>query len=886
MAKETRISQSERYEAKLSKDGFLGLNETDERINIGYNESKILKNIDSFGTHIEGMRGNVVLGRTDLSNEKLPLDNEEILGYGSTGSIIDSINWEINESEYNFVALSSGFIAYQKLDKNAGKHPFKNVQFNFDYGWTNSTKNESFDVEIKDLFSGKFIQSDMNELIFVSNSVNITIGFEKGQFSARLTGIPSPDFIQNSYRAKDTSTGFEAGYERIYGIELVECAIGEDGNFIYDESNYTSNGGNQYNLPIRIRSSGIQRYCKTKGFLETPTSIESGPISLTYTGDTVDLHRSNRPNPELLMPIWETMGFENPNIVLPDGIEYANLHKWTHVIIWRSKALKTWGNVDTIEGSTDELYPVASYFFGEVIHARQEIINHPKDYHFVTLGRDNLQSYTNEAVLTVTAFPDESYVPDLTQLALNEEMELQPIPNGHTIEKANKRLWTPKSNENRFDSTLFYSFSSVDYNGVYFEQIDVTRFISCNQGQAGSITGLVNWNNDLLVFKEGETGYIQSARTQNGYYSADKRIGICSPNIVKMIPKLGIVAITSDQNRFAIWNGSSWNFSLLNGYKSSRVIQNRLKNIVTSDRSALWGKKWVSFDYVDGFLTLAYIPLEPEINGNKPLTILRMNVEYGNGWTEQTLDIPSDTRHSTVVVSSFNYGNEISISINNLPTILWNFENGKNYNPTKRQIQSFLDDGNTNYYNHSQNPITLEFEPIKCTFDTSFYNSNDGRDLIEFKYFSVMAGLHGPITIQTFLNNNPWSYLVQPKIEAGFNDDYDYSYPKEYGFYIGLDQTNKKPVGQNFHFEMQTYSPFNLKSLDLFCFITTNPQNDRYDPNKVLEVQNQTTPPQVLAKGMEIWTTRDNMQKNNGDGQKVALYRPFIQAGSVNRNRE
>lgn len=905
--KPVRVQESERFSAKIPKPRQLAINLEDKRISFRDDEARTLENVNAERDYLTGRAGIVLQGHTTTATS--PANQEKIPTFGPDDEIADSIQF----AGFFFVAL-----------KNSGKVYWTNASSTTKANWQPlkwDLAGLQWDA-VLDLQAATFKAANQNTLYLFANPHSLCILTNGLTPKIRLASLPKitgglfapfggswPDpnptnkIDQNFntlpfYIEQESSTDLLASrFYRVYGLELIEAARDENGNFILDTTEYETFQGSPKikGLPIRIRSSGIQRYAQkmvtlANGAFDADGSnfVVNNTFNFHWDGnERKDLMRANLGTQIIPLIDFDSLGLTYGDLLAgsaaanPSGnpLEYANFHGWTHIILWRSKILRNHFELqdyDTnkveipADGIEAEMYMVAAWEYSNIFddparEYRRESLTTTKMWLTPSAHNPNLGNPTPiyQDPIECEIWNKKAYtspVPDDLLFAQFDEMDLVPIAGNDRTTLAANRIWTARA-EGARDSILRFGFSLAEYNGIYREQTQAQFFRECNQGKNGTITAIDEWAGDLIVFKEYEVGYIRGGSTDQPYQQVQDGIGIPLGYKAEPVPELGICAITSDRGRFGIFQGTRWIYEF-----GGRNVSKSLGSI----------KEYPAFLYLNGRLHIGITQ-----DAGSTLKIYRMSIEDGTGWQlSHKFTAGTNLRFGTPSLS-WTLFDSLQVPVvfwGNCPPILLD----TNAPSTQKTIPELQILGNNNVFAHDQHPITGNLNPVKCKFDTSFFNSQEGRDLLEYRYLSLVAGMAGPAQVKIFVNDQPWSGTLDPSVQGGLNVPYSADYPREWIYYPSRTAGELKAIGQNFHFEIETYSPFFLRSLDLYCFIQQDPQLTDYDPAAVNAAGGSATPPQIInsQRNLEHWITRPNMAQQQGQGSPVRLFRPYIQAGS------
>ena len=890
--KPVRVQESERFSAKLSKPRQLAFNQEDRRISFADDEARTLENVNAERDYLTGRAGIVLQGHTETATT--PANTEKVPITGADDKIVDAITFK----GFYFVALSSGKIYYTSASSDT-KANWQALQWQLEVVW---------DISLPLSEGGTFQIANQNTLYLFAKPYSLAIDvISNSTIKTRLCGMPKiscalvaptggvwqgSEIDQNfntlpHYIEEEPSTALvtPSRFYRVYGIELIEAARDSNGNFVLDTTEYSTYAGSPKvkGLPIRLRSSGIQRYAQKMVTLAAGAFANDGgnnfaldaDFGFSYDGNQrKDLMRANLGTQIVPIIDFDSLGLTYGDLLAgsdnnPSGnpLPYANFHGWTHIILWRSKILRTHKELqdyDTspveieADGTESEMYMVAAWEYNLNSFFVRQSTGTAKTWLTPNAPQGAFVVVNEAEIWNKKAY--SSPVPDDLLFAQFDEMDLDPIKGNFTSTLAASRIWTARQ-QTPNDVILNFGYSLSEYNGVYREQTQALQFRECNQGKNGGITNITEWNGDLIVLKELEVGYIRGASIEQPYQKLQDGIGVPIGWTIETIPELGICAITSDRGRFGIFQGSRWTYDF-----GGRNVSRSLGSIKTEP----------AFLYLNGRLHIAI----SEDQGST-LTIYRMSIEERSGWQKShRINAGTNLRFNAPKMSWAVYdGTQVpAVFWGGCPPILLDTEAPS----TQRKITELQILGNENLFAHDQNPVTGLMSPVKCKFDTSFFNSQEGRDLLEYRYLSLVAGMAGPAEVKIFVNDLLWSGTLDPSVQGGLNIPYSVDYPREWLYYPSRSAGELKAIGQNFHFEIETYSPFFLRSLDLYCFIQQDPQLIDFDPAAVNATGGGSTPPQALAqaRALEHWITRPNMAQQQGQGAPVRLFRPFIQAGS------
>ena len=252
---------------------------------------------------------------------------------------------------------------------------------------------------------------------------------------------------------------------------------------------------------------------------------------------------------------------------------------WTHIKLYRTKKLDASSTTDIVEGSEDTFYSIqlidratflGSGFATDILHD------------------DELPTISSGA--EVVNFSATS--PDLDQ---------EVIPPGKLGIYHGNKIWVVGSGDSTGNKTEMYHTSPGFYK--YAEQYHPTQVYNCSTADGGEITNLVSLEEDLLVFKEAQTGRVPYGDPQNTYDILDPEIGV--PGKAIYVPKIGVVGLTNNLSDLMIFTrGLTWS-SYLNGVPFSKPVRG-LFEAVAAGRPGVPGKTLNGITFYKGKLLVVF----------------------------------------------------------------------------------------------------------------------------------------------------------------------------------------------------------------------------------------------------------------------------------------
>lgn len=357
---------------------------------------------------------------------------------------------------------------------------------------------------------------------------------------------------------------------------------------------------------------------------------------------------------------------------------------WTHVRVYQSRRLdrdiSDPANPLGPFGIDSELYPV------------------------VLISRADLEAASYNIDIDV----DDSMM-DLTEVWEIDRIELTELPSAYcgTVHKG--RIYVSPGE----GAILYYSnFAGTKYS----EQGDPLQNIPVNAGDGKKIRKLLSLNNDLVIFKETSTFISQNGNVDLPPTIIDKSIGLSTHRAANYIPKLGLVAITSDNFDLKIFTDQLVWTNLFGKLEISRQIRPKI-------RSYYQNINQVSILYINGKLIIA----SGGIDGVAEMIVLA--VEQSRGWSTYTF--PLSTCQFCFV---YNNGSQAGIISGD-------------------QVQS--------EFELSGIYIDSTDTEIDITMDTHMYQSNHGQDLLEMHKIILTGTVEDtPLLGTMYVNGIAWESIA------------------------------------------------------------------------------------------------------------------------------
>lgn len=317
---------------------------------------------------------------------------------------------------------------------------------------------------------------------------------------------------------------------------------------------------------------------------------------------------------------------------------------------------------------------------------------------------------------------------------------------------------------------IAYTQSAGD---AYGEQYNPLSVVKTEPGDSQEMIRLISFEKDLIGIKEAKTGRVLGGDPDAGFETLDHNIGVTHKKLARYVPKLGICAVTNDQGEFKILGYDLRWQNVVNEIDLSRVIRN--------ETAAMTGT-YSSFVYINGKLMIFDGTNIPYVLHAKEL-LGWTTYEYAFTTAQLVLSFANGTRACVISKNAY----VLEIEVDDLDT----------------DIDTVSD---------SQTIMQPEYTP-------SQFQSRAGRDVLEYRYYSVMAKLSNDLAAIPFVNGKSWP---EPDTEDStkFNPPAsayavgDSGLEREYRVFL-----ETRPVGQFQHFKVTTTAPCTIHDQALACFV-------------------------------------------------------------------
>lgn len=477
--------------------------------------------------------------------------------------------------------------------------------------------------------------------------------------------------------------------------------------------------------------------------------------------------------------------------ILVDPTELESDTLWTHVRLWRSKNQVTDDSnanfpIDP-QGLEDELYEVCLITRAELTGSLAAISTSTDNE--LPAGNVNIEAGQPGGVGTDFQIIDNNTDDYLTLFIGPDDLELQPIPQANLGVSHGNRIYfadlgtTTLSDgyiiPERLEGSVFYTNNA---DGAHGEQFKVSQNIPTPlDGQ--KVTKLITFEKELFIIKEAKTLRVPFGTVTERPELMDSRIGTPDKTFLEFIPTLGVCGKTNDYGDFRILGFDFVWRSTFNGIDISKPIRNEMNSLVAGETSYIYinGKLFVCKD--DG-------------------TCYVLNTEQGLGWS-------TFQYRATVTDKFFTFANSSRAGIVSQDEYLVEIE-----------VEDFDYDVDT--------AIAYETALIDTTFITHQFRSEDGADVLEHEWLSVMAKADKTIQAVPYVNEVSWP---EPTVEkwTDFEIDPD-SFSaveklndREHRLFIAPEQQGiflfNRMIGNFLHYKISTSAPCIFKSQRLHVIV-------------------------------------------------------------------
>jgi len=564
-------------------------------------------------------------------------------------------------------------------------------------------------------------------------------------------------------------------------------------------------------LKFKIRDMGMVSP-KIDFILQT----DAGNVSGRYTYGIEKVYRKaggdvlgSSPNRKTLARVNATVaGIDKKFTINVDPTELENDTLWTHVRLWRSKTQISdlddeLNPIDPV-GTEDELYEVALITRVEIEGGTVDPVT-TSDDNLLPAGNVNTEAGQPGGAGTNFIITDDSTDEFLTLFVDLSGIELQPFPFSNVGTTHNDRIYISQLSTFVLSdgSTIAESvqdgvFYSERADSAYGEQFKASNFLTIElDGQ--KVTKLISFEKELIIVKEAKT--LRLFNESDGTVEVlDQRIGTSDKRFLEFVPTLGICGRTNDYKDFRIFGFDFVWRSTFNGIEISKPVRNEMQGLVASTTNII---------YINGKLMI----------GGAGGRVQILNVEQGLGWSEfRYLGNNTDTW--------FTFADNSRAGIAGGDEFLLEIE---------------VEDLDTDYDTITE-PSNV---PIACLIETHQFRSNDGADVIEHEWLSIMGKIDTTMKAIPFNNDVSWPIQFQNKETNFVLDPSAYTIKplndREHRLFIepepqGIFLWNRM-IGNFFHYRITTNAPCTLKSQRLHVIVDEDGIAwGEFDPYQAIEL--------------------------------------------------
>ncbi|MDQ2999882.1 MAG: hypothetical protein M3Y08_01275 [Fibrobacterota bacterium] len=530
-------------------------------------------------------------------------------------------------------------------------------------------------------------------------------------------------------------------------------------------------------------------------------------VEKVYQVAGIDLMAStpNRFMQTRVMTDTGTMSLKSAVILDIKVDELDNDPLWTHIRLWRTKNLNA-DNTDILnpidaQGHADELYEVALITRAEINGVQAAIATGSP----LPVGNAGVTAGKAAGTPRIT---DNNADTKLFNMVGIDRIELLPIPACTTGCFCANRIFFSGVQDAALDdaskSNLWYS----NYAGTkYAFQYSPLNFVDTGRDGQNMIK-LFAFEKDVIGIKEAKTGRLPSGNVDIPFQTLDDKIGIAYKNMAAFIPTIGIAAIVNDNKDFRVFGYDMRWTNTLNGAEISLPVRTL---------TAAYDPTRVSFIYINGKILI----WDGSNNGTGTLVL---HVKEGRGWTQY---FPQ---------------------VNNAPNRAFTFAQGTRAAAvagSTHLVEIEINDLNTDI--HTGTDLAQSFSLVETTH---CFQSNQGRDILELEYLSLIAYYEsGQINTLPYVNTLNWPtpatpttiYFARPPAniigsDAALGDtEYRlYVEPKTVGTFKWCPM-----VGNFLHFNYQIAAPATVRGKELHATLDQNGMAwGAFDPFQVFPTTN------------------------------------------------
>lgn len=553
------------------------------------------------------------------------------------------------------------------------------------------------------------------------------------------------------------------------------------------------------NYVIRWTGSAFEAYPMGLAFpwIIATTSANAGVITGSYTWGIEKVYRVSGVDLMASTPNRRTTA--SPSVLAVSGTvttkklkmtiratELDNDSLWTHLRVWRSKN-KNSDNTDPLnpldpQGTDDELYEEALITKAEIGAGALTAIATG-----TTLPPGNVGTTAGKpaGVYTIEVNNLDSVFFNLIGI---DRIELLPIPAATCGCFCGNRIFVSGIQDTALDDASKNNIWYSNYAGTkYAFQYNPLNFVDTGRdGQ--NMMRLIAFEKDLIGIKEAKTGRLPSANPDLLYQTLDEKIGIAYKNFAAFIPTIGIAAIVNDNSDFRIFGYDLRWTNIVNGLDVSLPVRSL---------TATYDSTRTNFIYINGKIVI----WDGSSSGPGAMAL---HIREKRGWTQNVYSIGSSPNFAFV----FAAGTRAGVASGS----------------------SYLAEIEVSALNTDANPFNEVVAGFNLEETTHCFQSNEGRDILEFEYLSLNGYATGAMNTIPYVNTLTWPNPVSPTTifftRSGVSPTYDALNDGEHQLFIQPQTVGAfkwcPMVGNFLSFNYLAPAPATLRGKALHCIVDQN----------------------------------------------------------------
>lgn len=420
-----------------------------------------------------------------------------------------------------------------------------------------------------------------------------------------------------------------------------------------------------------------------------------------------------------------TYEYLDPQFLVSDAVALATAGVVTHIRLWRTKNQDYNITTSTTDGSRDEWYLI-----DEITIAEAQV-----DNSIGATGHHRFVDYRKD-----TEIPDIYSAENLTLVATDDynPFEMEPIPAAYVGTYYKDRVWAghfPEGTTGRVNDAsniIRGGYAGTIYNELY----SPSEILACESGDGFRITKMQGMSGHMIVFKENSTGYIENSDIFNGYEIIDAGLGISFLNAGSYLTRRGMMGVTNDRDRIMMFGENLQWTEYIGSVNFSEKIEGSYSVTIPDELNDTLVFKAV---YWEGKLIV-------HVGESRILHVFHLAT--GHYWTTYNIPLGSDQENEDDEVSNIEClftrrgGRDCALSVYNNPATTTADDSG---------LIQFITDRATELSTDQITATTLEKIAFKIT--PRPFQNDEGRNLIEQRYLSVMAAICDPLKVSVSVCN-------------------------------------------------------------------------------------------------------------------------------------